>query len=50
MTEHELQKLLNSLSLEEKAFQLSQVPGPFYVKDAQIAVQRAKPSARPLYC
>ncbi|MBQ9614032.1 MAG: glycoside hydrolase family 3 C-terminal domain-containing protein [Lachnospiraceae bacterium] len=37
MTEHELQKLLNSLSLEEKAFQLSQVPGPFYVKDAQIA-------------
>lgn len=37
MTENELRNLLNDLSLEEKAFQLTQAPATYYVKGAQIA-------------
>ena len=37
MTEKQLKELLGSLSLTEKAFQLTQAPAPYYMKDAQIA-------------
>ena len=37
MTEKQLKELLGRLSLEEKAFQLTQAPAPYYMKDAQIA-------------
>lgn len=37
MTEKQLQALLSDLTLEEKAFQLTQAPAPYYMKDAQIA-------------
>lgn len=36
MTQEQLQALLEDLTLEEKAFQLSQVPARFYVKNAQV--------------
>jgi len=36
MTKQELLTLISSMSLEEKAFQLSQVPATFYMKDGEI--------------
>ena len=37
MTEQELKSLVQELSLEEKAYQLTQAPGFFYMEDAQIS-------------
>ena len=37
MTEQQLQALLLDLSLEEKAFQLTQAPPSYYLKDVQLA-------------